>query len=578
MKRTKKTLFVLFVAQVCLSNLYSQTPSLSPSLWDSFINSNRNTLICDTFRMQTFEGSPMDNWGYTTSGTTYLVSAASSGYSEDKDKTMLMIKYDAKFALDTISLDKYDNPKIALGYAGRNLSAQEFLEIKVIRTSGINEADLVYSFVDGYTSPWGHKEFSKAISLEFKVRITRPNYGSSYYFDNALAFGDIQKYSLFNGMGEWGDTIRWSHLPAARNRSALINGDVIVKNAERCDTVAISDGELYIAPNASLTVNSLFLHNNASVLSKGEFVVRDKFSYTHTFPQKGVWYFISFPFDVYLEDIDSAFELKDETFVSIGNYFYVQKYNGHKRANSQGTSSAWEVLPESTGSDGQPVFFKNKGYLIALDNGADTTTMTFSINGENIPEGFGRHGEIVVDASAAVGHGEHEGWNLCGNPLLSALPVKQLESASLDGYVYVYDGTKYKAIALNDDYALAPFSAFFVKAGSPVSLLVEAVAPRQHSILPVNVEVTSHTNEPWTMYTSNDNTLTPPYFLLGSTFHIKNAPEKGILEILDITGRSVRKESFRQKESREISLSNLSGFYIISLRAKSYKCEYKLIL
>ena len=578
MKRREKSLFVLFVAQVCLLNLYSQTPSLSPSLWDSFINGSKNVFIRDTFRMQSFEGLPTDNWAYTTSGTAALVSAASSNYSTDEENTMLMIKSDAKLSFELFSLDKYINSNIKLSFGGRDLDAKENLVIRVIRTAGINENNLIYSNAHGYTSPWASKEATNAIGLEFRVYTVKPYYGSSYYFDNMLAYGDIQRYSLFKGMGEWGDTIRWSHLPAARNRYALINGDVIVKNAERCNTAAISGGGLYITSNASLAVNSLYLHSDASITSRGGLVVHDKFSYTHTFPKKGAWYFISFPFDVYLEDIDSAFELKDEAFASTGNYFYVQAYNGHKRANSQGTSIAWEVLPESTGSDGQPVFFKNKGYLIALDEEANTTAMTFSINGEDIPEGLGSYGEIVVDASASTGHGEHEGWNLCGNPLLSPLPVGQLENVSLDGHIYVYDGTKYKAIALNDDYALAPFSAFFVKAGSPVSLSVEAVALIQSTILPSNVEVTSNASEPWVMGHNENNNLSQSFSLLGSTFHIKNVPEKGILEILDITGRSVRKESFRQGESRKISLSNLSGLYIISLRTNSYKCEYKLIL
>ena len=48
----------LFVQQ------FIQSQVSNPSTWESFVQSNANISIRDTFRMQTFEGLASDNWDY----------------------------------------------------------------------------------------------------------------------------------------------------------------------------------------------------------------------------------------------------------------------------------------------------------------------------------------------------------------------------------------------------------------------------------------------------------------------------------------------------------------------------------
>lgn len=44
----------------------------NPSSWESFVGSDENRLVSDTFRLQTFGDSEWDNWEYTTSGATQI--------------------------------------------------------------------------------------------------------------------------------------------------------------------------------------------------------------------------------------------------------------------------------------------------------------------------------------------------------------------------------------------------------------------------------------------------------------------------------------------------------------------------
>ena len=52
----------LFVQQ------FIQSQVSNPSTWESFVQSNANISIRDTFRMQTFEGLASDNWDYAITG------------------------------------------------------------------------------------------------------------------------------------------------------------------------------------------------------------------------------------------------------------------------------------------------------------------------------------------------------------------------------------------------------------------------------------------------------------------------------------------------------------------------------
>ena len=151
------------------------------------------------------------------------------------------------------------------------------------------------------------------------------------------------------------------------------------------------------------------------------------------------------------------FQLGDDKSDTNGNYFYVQTYNGEKRANSQSPSNNWEVIPQTIINTSQPIFKKNKGYLIAIDASADRQNLRFSSKAGDIPIDFGKNGQasIPVSINNQSQNQNHNGWYLCGNPLPAPLSLSQIESNSaLDGYIYIYDGSTYQPYVIGSDFAI----------------------------------------------------------------------------------------------------------------------------
>lgn len=210
----------------------------------------------------------------------------------------------------------------------------------------------------------------------------------------------IPSYSLFTGSSDWNNEDRWSHLPAYRHRNALINGTISVNTNISCKDIFIGDGSIRISPTGNLSANNLTIYSGDNALassstlrSSGTINIAGKITVEKTFAQKGKWYFISFPFDVFASGIDPDFQLGDDKSDTNGNYFYVQTYNGEKRANSQSPSNNWEVIPQTIINTSQPIFKKNKGYLIAIDASADRQNLRFSSKAGDIPTDFGKTGK-----------------------------------------------------------------------------------------------------------------------------------------------------------------------------------------
>ena len=201
----------------------------------------------------------------------------------------------------------------------------------------------------------GSNPSSFAITTNKKV-----NTQNGYYMtDSVFAYGDIPSYSLFSGIGNWNDTTLWSHLPPLRHRNALIKGNVTITTDTYCKDIAIHSGSLEINPGNLFILQNLDLYENkASLHSGGTILLSGRITFHKTFEEPGKWYFISFPFDVYPPGIDLHFEQKDATPNDGGNYFYVQSYNGDKRASSNQSAGNWEVVPIRP--DNVPLFEKTK--------------------------------------------------------------------------------------------------------------------------------------------------------------------------------------------------------------------------
>lgn len=548
----------------------------NPSSWQSFVNSNENVMVSDTFRLQTFGDSEWDNWEYTLIGNSSLV----------QDKNTIKIPVGSGAIFLPLSLTNYTNAKIVVHIAGLNLKPGESLLFKVHR----NNKDEVITA----NKPEQGKDFMgyKYLTIadnpsSFTITTNRTtNTQNGYYMtDSIFAYGDIPSYTLFSGIGDWSDTTRWSHLPPLRHRNALINGNVNITADTYCNNATISAGDLIISPQSRLTLNNLDLYGTeATIHSNGEINISNCITLHKTFDKAGKWYFISFPFDVYPTGIDPRFAQKDATPNDGGNYFYVQSYNGDKRASANQSAGNWEVVPIR--SIGVPLFEKNKGYLIALDEKAADRTLSFSSQPGDIPEDFARTGLLAVpiESSMTSDNQENYGWYLCGNPLPAPLVLSQIEkNIALDGKVYIYDGRGYKSYSLDSNYALPPFSAFFVKTSAPTEIkVVSDQAPtKATNIIQTDFPLVLKENEPCQSSQSSglDTSATGDilFRIKDRSIYLENVPETGLLRLVNMTGNCVLQRKI-QEGSQTIPFTCEPGIYILQIRSSHHLSHHKVIL
>lgn len=549
-----------------------------PSMWNLFINSKENVVVSDTFRLQTFGEKDTDNWIFSLQGGATVVT----------DKSTLKIPLGSSALFEPISLTGHIDVIIGLRMAGKYLMPTENLIFNCFRKGKMETLTVFTPEASDVTYNYSLKRIIDNPSF-VNILASQPasNTKSGYYMtDSAFAFGNIPQYSLFTGAGNWGDTLRWSHLPPLRNRSALIGGDVTIDTNTRCKSAALSTGSLQIAPNTRFITDDLHLYDaKGSLTSQGEIVINKQITFHKTFDEKGKWYFISFPFNVYPHHIDARFQQKDAAPNDGGNFFYVQRYNGEKRAQTNSSAGNWEVCPIIEVNSRTPLFEKNKGYLIALDEKASDQTLLFSSETGEIPIDFAKNGEIPITVSAS-GTGineENKGWYLCGNPMPAPLLLSQIaHNPALDGYIYLYDGTGYKAYPIQSNYALPPFSAFFVKASHETELTVSLpVSPSPHVLLPANAPLVSSKSEPSVREGSSGltglGTETPRFFVSDKNLYLEHMPSAGYMQLIDLTGRCLAKVPIA-KGTQTIPIHCNPGLYIIHISAKNYEERIKCLL
>lgn len=566
--------FVKISLSAAVCPLHAQVSD--PSSWQNFVNSNENVMVSDTFRLQTFGDSEWDNWEYTLIGNSSLV----------QDKNTIKIPVGSGAFFQPLPLTNYTNAKIVVHIAGLNLKPGESLLFKVHRNNKdevitANKPEQGKDFMGYKYLTIGDNPSSFTITTN-KITNTQNGY---YMTDSIFAYGDIPSYTLFSGIGDWNDTTRWSHLPPLRHRNALINGNVNITADTHCNNATISAGDLIISPQSRLTLNNLDLYGTeATIHSNGEINISNCITLHKTFDKAGKWYFISFPFDVYPTGIDPRFAQKDATPNDGGNYFYVQSYNGDKRASANQSAGNWEVVPIR--SIGVPLFEKNKGYLIALDEKAADRTLSFSSQPGDIPEDFARTGLLAVpiESSMTSDNQENYGWYLCGNPLPAPLVLSQIEkNIALDGKVYIYDGRGYKSYSLDSNYALPPFSAFFVKTSAPTEIkVVSDQAPtKATNIIQTDFPLVLKENEPCQSSQSSglDTSATGDilFRIKDRSIYLENVPETGLLRLVNMTGNCVLQRKI-QEGSQTIPFTCEPGIYILQIRSSHHLSHHKVIL
>ena len=543
----------------------------NPSEWSGFVKGSGNTVVVDTFRMQTFSGTAGDNWEYVVENGAVVL---------DKQNA-LKIPLGGSALFERYSLYGYQKVSAVLDYSPYLVVAGETLSVVFDNENWKDKSSVIYPSSKSVKSV----EFgSNPCRLDFFVSSPSPNTQNGYFlFDRIYAYGQIPQYSLFSGNGNWHDTIRWSHLPPFRHRRALINGDVEVNSLVQCNQASLADGSLRITDNGHFIVDELFLHNtDISLTVAGELTVNKQITTYYTFPEKGKWYFLSFPFDVSLKGLDPRFELKDDTFSGNGDYLYVQTYNSDKRASSQQATGNWEVFPMPSSSENPLIFEKGKGYLVALDATASDNTLTFSVDKENIPDNFGKGTSIPINiSSSGDANSGHSGWYLCGNPLPEPLELSRIKlDPALDGNIYLYDGNTYKPYPIGSNYALPPFAAFFVKATAATELTITGELSAANAILlKSDFSLRSELAEPTEVKTqiSQVERETGKSFIKGNTLYLDNLPSAGKVKVIDVAGRVVYSRAVSNRSS-VLPLSLRSGLYIIIVEAGGYRAQHKCVL
>lgn len=220
--------------------------------------------------------------------------------------------------------------------------------------------------------------------------------------------------------------------------------------------------------------------------------------------------------------------------------------------------------------------------MVALDAAASDNTLTFSVEGENMPEDFGKTVSIPVNVASSMDAGnDNSGWYLCGNPLPAPLKLSQIQpDPALDGNIYLYDGKNYAPYAIGSNYELPPLAAFFVKASATTELTVTNEPSTAKAVLlksgyPLRSELTEPINVKTQLLKIRKENETS--ILKGNVLYLSGFSSVGKLKVVDVAGQLVYSCPVPQGSSVQ-SLPLRGGLYILIIEAGGYRAQHKCVL
>ncbi|MCD8041984.1 MAG: T9SS type A sorting domain-containing protein [Tannerellaceae bacterium] len=562
-----------------------------PTCWETFVQESVNPLTIDTFVIQSFEGTEVPYWAFEDTGedAPVIVDASQQQVLNQRGDKSLELRGNCQIRYEWEKPAGYDLQIFSFYIAARKVSAGATFTVgidkgnttEILSELKVTQTNYALDFGQNFTT--GAIKDRIYISNADHMNITTKNLGpdGAFFIDYMTVSGSIKRYSLFRGEGKWGDVEKWTHRPAYRNRHALVQGEVNIKSDVTCNHLHLGNGSVSVHSGFGLKSNQTFLHAPGSaVYTSGEWEMKQAGVYKHL-PEKEKWYFVSFPFDVYKNDIDPAFELKDETTDLSGNYLYVLTYDGENRSYSNSLGN-WKVVPENY-PETVPLFERGKGYLIALDKEAFSSNILFSSQAGKEIIWDNADYEKYVDILLKTDQMEdaHHGWVLCGNPFPSPLPSKNISiNGQSDRDLYYFDGDKYRTVPLKGDFVLPPYCAFFLKEANSFTIRFKPPGSKpEGNYLPENIGVVKP-GEP------NPNPFLPDpsrpgshidFRIRGNQLYLNNLPDSGTVLIADITGSVVVSQAV-SKGSSMIPLNLPKGVYILSVRSGNEQTQEKFIL
>lgn len=463
-----QAILIAIVQWVSNSPISAQSEWFSPQQWESLVQDpQKNPIIRDTVLYQSFDSDNPLSINYSVSGQYDFFYPQEEGIQGASDSRAIRLYPGSTLTIDPILYSALQQVELHIPFAVQQVSKGDDLYFTTSFNSGgdevnrrpciLPEKNCTYYFrqviseskrclfIAGKYDPY-------KVQIEVKKETTSGN--GHYCIDSLFLVGNIEQYSLLQQSGTWHDHALWSHDYPSLRRVALIDADVQINQAAECLHLINNQKGIQIQPEGSLQTQQMTTF--------------------HTFEEKGKWYFVSFPHDVYPEGIDSRFQLGDastKTTEPVNNILYILTYDGKRRADNNQTSGNWKVISTDEVVPGEILLQRGKGYLIAIDETAAYQTLTFSSP---------KHQQIRLTDNTSVGieaqllqsgSEAHNGWILCGNPYPSTLSLQEiLPNPALDGNIYVYNGTDYDSYPIGSNYKMPAGSAFFIKANQDTHL------------------------------------------------------------------------------------------------------------
>lgn len=188
--------------------------------------------------------------------------------------------------------------------------------------------------------------------------------------------------------------------------------------------------------------------------------------------EKNCWHFISFQYDVKMEDI----------FGLNGTDLVIRQYNGQNRATGDGSVSNWEDVP----ADG--TLLAGKGYIIQTANNStnangntNSAIVRFPSRNTTTKNNLFTSSNVIVPLEEYAAEFAHNrSWNLVGNPY----PCYYDMHCLLDDFmspITLWRGSSYQAYSpVDDDIILRPNEAFFVQRPLDAEQMTFGVEGRMH--------------------------------------------------------------------------------------------------
>lgn len=161
----------------------------NPSAWGDFVKGKENPLVVDTFRMQTFSQSDVDNWQYT----------AGNGAIVLKEEKKLKIPLGGNVSFESYSLESFQRVSAVITFTVQSVVSGEELLVELDNKNG-KRSGVVYP--NGKNPALSVRFGSNPYRLNFSTSSPASNSKGGYFLiDSMYAYDTIPKYSHFSGTG-----------------------------------------------------------------------------------------------------------------------------------------------------------------------------------------------------------------------------------------------------------------------------------------------------------------------------------------------------------------------------------------